>query len=111
MAMGGASWGRRLGLLAMGLLAGLVAGLAMLALFGGLRLWLGIAPPVEMIPDRLAPTLSVDRFIDLVNQYGYNTLKATGIKAGLAGLIGAGAIVGILYALVAESAGARARGA
>lgn len=90
---------RRLTTIAAGLLAGLVAGLGLTLIQLLMRKELGISPPQEMIPDRFAPTLSVDRFIDLVNEYGYNDLKRFGIEAGLAGVLAAGSIIGIVYAL------------
>ena len=63
-----------------------------------------------MIPDRFAPTLDVDRFIDLVNEYGYNDLKRFGIQAGLTGVLVAATAIGIGYALVTERRSSRSRG-
>jgi DMSO/TMAO reductase YedYZ molybdopterin-dependent catalytic subunit len=95
--------GRRLGLLAVGLLAGIVATLAMaLALVIG-RVWLGISPPPEALPDRFAPTLSIDQFFDLFGRFGgYNGLKKFGIQSGLIGLAVVGALVGVAYAAITE---------
>src|SRR5688572_15384399 len=90
-----------------GLVAGLVAALALTLTQLLMREWFGISPPQEMIPDRFAPTLDVDRFVELVNQYGYNDLKRFGIQAGLTGVLAVGTLVGIAYALVSESAASR----
>ncbi len=100
----------RLAVIAAGLLSGLVAGLGLTLIQLAMRRWWGISPPQEMIPDRFAPTLSVDRFIELVNEYGYNDLKRFGIQAGLTGLLVAATAIGVGYALISERRSARARG-
>lgn len=76
-----------------GLVAGLVAALALTLTQLLMREWFGIAP-----------TLDVNRFVELVNQYGYNDLKRFGIQAGLTGVLAVGTLVGIGYALVTERA-------
>ena len=102
---------RYIGILAIGLLAGLVATLAMALLFVAGRFWLGISPPPEALPDRFAPTISIDQFFELFDRFGgYNGLKKFGIRSGLAGLAVAGAAVGIAYAAISERAGSRAAG-
>ena len=102
---------RYIGNIAMGLLAGLVATLAMALLLVAGRYWLGISPPPEALPDRFAPTISIERFFELFAQYGgYNGLKKFGIRSGLMGLAAAGAVVGIAYAAIAESGWARKGG-
>jgi len=73
-----------------------------------MRNWWGISPPQELIPDRFAPTLDVDRFIELVNEYGYNTLKRFGIQAGLTGVLVAATLIGAGYAHVSETRAANA---
>ena len=90
------------------LLGGLVAGLAAATVTTLLmvlsRYYLGIVPPLEAVPDRIAPMLDIQTFFSLFNTYGgYNGLKKFGIVAGLRTLFAAGAVVGILYAIVAES--------
>ena len=97
------------------LLAGLVAGLvatASLALFmiAG-RYFLGVTPPPEAIPDRVAPLLSIQTFFGLFNDYGgYNGLKKFGIRSGTTGVIVAGLVAGLIYPLIAESVRSRRAG-
>jgi len=99
---------QRLKVLGAGLLAGLVATLLMALLMAVGRYWLGISPPPEAIPDRIAPTLDVDTFLDALRRFGgYNELKKLGIRGGVTGLFALGALVGVAYAAVAESARAR----
>jgi DMSO/TMAO reductase YedYZ molybdopterin-dependent catalytic subunit len=98
---------RRLTIGAAGLLAGLIAALGLTLIQLLMREWFGIWPPQEMIPDRFAPTVDVDRFIELVNEYGYNELKRFGVRAGLAGVLAVGTLVGVAYALTGERAMAR----
>src|SRR5215213_7942904 len=101
--------GRYSAIVGMGLLAGLVATLAMVLLMVAGRSWLGISPPPEALPDRFAPTISIKQFFDLFDRFGgYNGLKKFGIKSGLTGLGAAGAVVGVVYAVVVESRRARA---
>ncbi len=90
------------------LLAGLVAGLAAAVvttlLMALSRYYLGIMPPVEAVPDRIASMLDIKAFFSLFNEYGgYNGLKKFGITAGLRTLFATGAVVGVIYAIVAES--------
>lgn len=99
---------RWLAVLAAGLLAGLVGTLIMALVMVSARYWLGISPPPEALPDRLAPTLDIPTFFSLFDKYGgYNGLKKFGIRAGLLGLLGVGSVVGILYAAIVEWARAR----
>jgi DMSO/TMAO reductase YedYZ molybdopterin-dependent catalytic subunit len=86
-----------------GLLAGLVGGLAMTLTMLVLRLVLGISPPLEMIPDRFAPTLSIDQFFALIGRFGgYNELKQFGVSSVLTGQIVVSGLLGVLYGLVAR---------
>jgi len=102
------SVGRRITLLAVGIVAGLTAAAVMILIMAAARAWLGISPPPEAAPDRLAPTLSIEKFFSLFGQYGgYNGLKQFGIKVGISALVGAGVLFGLLYALVASSARGR----
>src|SRR5215217_692793 len=95
---------RFIGTIGTGFLAGVVATLVMVLVMVAGRSWLGISPPPEALPDRFAPTISIKQFFELFDRFGgYNGLKKFGIKSGLAGLIGAGAIVGIAYSLIVES--------
>lgn len=94
-----------------GVLAGLVAAAAMLLVMAAARFWLGIVPPVEAIPDRVAALLSINEFFSLFGKYGgYNGLKRFGILSGLRGVVGAGLALGLLTAILHELPFAR-RGA
>ena len=105
------SWGRRFAILGAGVLSGLVAALAMILVMAAARTWLGIAPLPESVPDRLPPSLSIKAFFDLFGKYGgYNGLKKFGIKSGIEGMLAAGVVVGLLYALVVESRRSRVIG-
>lgn len=100
--------GRTILLLLAGLVAGLVASAVLVLIMAAGRTWLGISPPPEALPDRFAPTLSIDQFFDLFGRFGgYNGLKRFGIKAGLTGLIAVGALFGVVYGAVAATARAR----
>ncbi|HVL22500.1 MAG TPA: molybdopterin-dependent oxidoreductase [Thermomicrobiales bacterium] len=99
-----AALGRRLPTLIAGALAGLVAALVMILAMAASRYWLGIMPPVEAVPDRIAPLLDIDSFFRLFGKYGgYNGLKKFGIVSGLRAVVGIGVVVGIVYALIIES--------
>jgi DMSO/TMAO reductase YedYZ molybdopterin-dependent catalytic subunit len=88
---------------ASGLLAGLVGGLAMTLVMLVLRLALGISPPLEMIPDRLAPTLTIDEFFELIGRFGgYNELKQFGVTSVLTGQLAVSGLLGLAYGLVAH---------
>ncbi len=103
------SIGRRIGTLMVGGLAGLVATLLMVLLMVVGRIWLGISPPPEAIPDRFAPTLDIDTFFSLFNRFGgYNGLKKFGIRSGMTGLFAVGTLVGLVYAAIVESRRSRA---
>ena len=102
---------RRLAIIATGLVSGIVAALLMILLMTGARTWLGISPPPEALPDRFAPTIPIPTFFSLFDRFGgYNGLKRFGITSGLAGLFTVGAVVGVLYALIAESRRSRESG-
>lgn len=95
---------RWLTITATGLLSGIVAALVMVLLMLAARAWLGISPPFEALPDRFAPTLDISTFFSLFGRFGgYNGLKRFGILSGLAGLFAAGAVLGVVYALLVES--------
>jgi DMSO/TMAO reductase YedYZ molybdopterin-dependent catalytic subunit len=93
---------------AAGLLAGLVGGLAMTLLMLVLRLLVGVSPPLEMIPDRFAPTLTIDQFFGLIGRFGgYNELKQFGVSSVLAGQLTVAALLGLAYGLVAATSAPR----
>ena len=98
------AFGRRLPALFAGLIAGGLAAVVMLLAMAASRRWLGISPPVEAVPDRIAPLLDIQTFFSLFGKYGgYNGLKQFGILSGIRGVLATGVMVGILYALVIES--------
>lgn len=89
---------RLLGWAGAGLLAGLVAGLAMLLVMLVLRALFGVSPPPEAIPDRLAPTLTIEEFFELIGRFGgYNELKQLGVSGVTAGQLAAGLLIGLVY--------------
>jgi DMSO/TMAO reductase YedYZ molybdopterin-dependent catalytic subunit len=95
----------------LGLLAGLVASLALILVMAVGRTWLGISPPPEALPDRFAPTLDIDTFFGLFGRFGgYNGLKQFGIRSGLIGLAAVGILIGVAYALIVDGGTARPRG-
>ena len=89
----------RLRPLSLGLLAGLLGSLVMLAFMACLRLEFGVATPTEMIFDRLFPFMTVKFFIGaLVKSGSYSALKLNGVYGALAGQIAAGGAGGVVYA-------------
>ena len=87
-----------LAVLLVGVLAGLLAGVAMLVTMGILRLVFGWPTPTELIFDRLFPFLTVEFFISsLVKAGGYTPLKLQGVYGALAGQVAVAAIGGVIY--------------
>src|SRR6201984_1572623 len=85
-------------ILLVGVVAGVFAGVAMLATMGILRLAFGWPTPTELIFDRLFPFLTVEFFISsLVKAGGYTPLKLQGIYGALAGQVAVAAIGGVIY--------------
>ena len=104
-------WMKRLPNIVAGMLAGVVAAVVMTLAMAASRYWLGIMPPVEAIPDRVAPLLSIHAFFSLFGKYGgYNGLKQFGILSGLQAVLGVGIVVGLLYAVIVESVPSRRSG-
>lgn len=96
------SLGHRILTLFGGLLAGAIAAIVMTLAMAASRHWLGIMPPVEAVPDRVARMLDIDSFFSLFGKYGgYNGLKKFGILTGLRGVFGVGLVIGLVYALIA----------
>ena len=86
-----------------GLLAGLVGGIAMSLAMLVLRLVAGISPPLEMIPDRFAPTLTIDQFFGLIERFGgYNELKQFGVNSASIGQLAVAGLLGGVYGLLAR---------
>lgn len=95
-------------LLGAGLLAGLVAALLLTLVFVLLRNVFGIATPSELIGDRVAGILPVDKFLQMLSAAGgYNHLKQIGFSSGIIGQLIVGALGGLLYALIVERARVR----
>src|SRR5258707_2798690 len=66
------------------LIAGLLAGMAMLLTMALLRLFLGWPTPTELIFDRVFPLVTVEFFIgSLVRAGGYTPLKLQGVFGAL----------------------------
>jgi hypothetical protein len=84
--------------LSVGLLIGLVASILMTLAMLALRYGLGVATPAELVGDRLAQTLTIQEFFELLSRYGgYNELKQVGITGVLAGQLAVGVLGGVLY--------------
>lgn len=97
-------WVRKIPNIIVGVLAGAVAAIVTGLVMALSRDWLGISPPPESVPDRIAPLLDIESFFELFGTYGgYNGLKQFGIMSGLRSLFTVGVIVGVAYALVIES--------
>ncbi len=100
----------RIKMLSTGLLTGVVAAMFMTLVLLLLRYLFGTATPSELVGDRIAPLLGVDRFLELLNRFGgYNNLKQIGVMSVIGGQLVVGAIGGLLYALVVERVRAKQR--
>lgn len=96
---------RWVAVLGSGLLAGLVAALVMTLVMLLMRYLLGISSPAELGPDRMAPTIEVNRFLRLLSRWGgYNRLKQLGVGSVLLGQLAFGGLFGMLYAIIVERA-------
>jgi DMSO/TMAO reductase YedYZ molybdopterin-dependent catalytic subunit len=84
-----------------GALVGLVASVIMTLVMVLLRHGLGVATPAELVGDRLAPTLSIQEFFQLLERFGgYNELKQVGVVSVLIGQLVVGTLGGILYVFI-----------
>lgn len=91
-------WGEKLGA---GFVAGFTAAVVMTLLFLLLRYFFGVATPSELVGDRIAPLLGVDRFLELLDRFGgYNQLKQIGVMSVIAGQLVVGALGGLLYGFI-----------
>lgn len=87
--------------LAIGLLTGLVAATLMTLVLLLLRYLFGVATPSELVGDRIAPLLGVDRFLELLTRFGgYNNLKQIGVMSVIGGQLVVGALGGLLYGFI-----------
>src|SRR5437899_9699807 len=82
-----------------GLIAAVLAGLAMLLVMALLRLFLGWPTPAELIFDRVFPLLTVEFFIGwLVRAGGYTPLKLQGVFGALPAQVIVAGVGGVVYA-------------
>src|ERR1700738_2470562 len=85
--------------LAAGILAGLVAGIAITVAMLFLA-WFGIATPLAIIGDRLSVFIKPGPFLKLMGKVGgYNHLKQLGVGSTVAGQLLVGALGGSVLAL------------
>ena len=77
--------------------AGLAASLLTVVLMGILRLAAGIPTPVELFGDYVLKHINVNTFIRLLITFGPNA-KTLPLGFALLGMIGAGVVLGLLYA-------------
>lgn len=101
-----------------GALVGLVAALVLTLVQALARLVLGVSPPTELIGDRVAPLLGIDRFFSLLGLFGgYDQLKQFGVSSATLGQLALGVVLGAGVAWMSRRAarddteppGARAR--
>ncbi|MGI9003217.1 MAG: molybdopterin-dependent oxidoreductase [Pseudonocardia sp.] len=91
-----------------GVVAGLVAGLLLTTVQALARLLLGVAPPAELVGDRIAPLLTIEQFFGLFGVFGgYNGLKQAGILGGTGGQLVVGIVIAVAVALVARRSARR----
>jgi DMSO/TMAO reductase YedYZ molybdopterin-dependent catalytic subunit len=81
------------------LAAGLAASLMAVVLMGILRLGAGVPTPVELFGDHVLKLLPVGQFIQLLIKFGPHA-KTEPLGLALLGMIGAGTVLGLLYAAV-----------
>lgn len=94
---------------ALGLLAGVVAGLVMTTAML-LLASLGIATPLAIMGDRLSVFVPADAFLALMGKVGgYNHMKQLGVGSVIAGQILLGAVGGGVYGICAPRFTAKAR--
>ncbi len=77
--------------------AGFLASLVAAALMGALRLEAGIPTPVELFGDHVLKLLPAVRFVQFLITFGRNA-KTEPLGLTLLGMIGLGALLGLLYA-------------
>lgn len=89
-----------------GLLAGAVAALIMTLVMLLLAWFFGIATPLTIIGDRISVLISPGPFLALMGRVGgYNHLKQLGVSGTIAGQLLVGALVGLVYGLIAQRRG------
>lgn len=91
--------------LGVGALAGLVAALALTLVQALARLGLGVSPPTELIGDRVAPLLGIERFFSMLEFFGgYDQLKQFGVGSATLGQLGVGVALGATFAWMSSRA-------
>src|SRR5437016_8465884 len=86
--------------LSTGLLAGLVAAIAMTVVMLLLACF-GIATPLAIIGDRLSVFISPGPFLSIMGRVGgYNHLKQLGVGSTMAGQLFVGALAGAIFSLL-----------
>ncbi|CAN5867965.1 hypothetical protein BH18ACI4_BH18ACI4_12330 [soil metagenome] len=95
--------GNRWKQLGAGALAGVVAAILLTLAVVLLRYLFGVASPSELVGDRIAPLLGIDRFLELLERFGgYNNLKQIGVMSVIGGQLVVGAVGGLGYAFIIE---------
>ncbi len=82
-----------------GVIVGFVAGLCMTLVQLVIRALWGIATPMELVSERIAPLLNIWVFLALLT-IGYNHLKQLGIISVLLGQLIVGTVGGLVYARI-----------
>ncbi len=79
--------------------AGLAASLMAVLLMSLLRLMAGIPTPVELFGDHVLKLLPAAKFVDFLVSFGKNA-KTAPLGLALLGMIGAGTVLGLVYAIL-----------
>jgi len=88
----------------LGLMAGMVAGLAMTVAMLLLAWLFGVATPIAIIGDRLSVFISPGPFLALMGRVGgYNHLKQLGVGGTIAGMLLVSGLGGLIYGLMMRS--------
>jgi DMSO/TMAO reductase YedYZ molybdopterin-dependent catalytic subunit len=97
--------------LSVGLLIGLTAAVLMTFSLLALRYVFGVATPSELVGDRVAPSLGVYRFLEMLERFGsYNRIKQFSVMSVIGGQLLVGVIGGVIYDFIAERDAARGGG-
>ena len=87
---------------------GIAAAFVYLALSLVVRTICGVGTIIELLGDRTAPFLGIPLFFRLLNTFGgYSHLKEAGVIAIMMSEVGSGALVGLMYALIAQRKGSK----
>ena len=93
-----------------GALSGVVAALVLTLVQVLARLGLGVSPPTELVGDRVAPLLGIERFFTMLDLFGgYDQLKQFGLGSATLGQIALGLLLGVAFALLSRRSVARAK--